>query len=362
MEQKPKYIEICDWIKQQIDRRELSPGEKIYSENELMQIFSVSRQTVRHAISCLEFDHLVIRKRGSGTYISGPRSYGDRSVHSRQIAIVTTYIDEYIFPKIIKSIEKAVFEEDYSMQVASTHNSVEMERRILSKLVGENMVSGLIIEPTRSALPNPNIHLYRDLINQDIPIVLLNSYYPDLKVPHVSMNDKQAGRQATKFLIEKGHRRIGAIFKADDGQGHRRYLGYIEALMEAGIEIEEENVLWITTGDVEQMKDERNRYLRRMREVTACLCYNDTVAGELMSICLESGIRVPEELSIMGIDDADMSKDLPVPLTTVHNPLQRLGKLSAEVVMKMIAQGDVEEAYELKASVVERSSVRAYME
>ena len=132
--------------------------------------------------------------------------------------------------------------------------------------------------------------------------------------------------------------------------------------MEVGIEIEEENVLWITTGDVEQMKDERNRYLRRMREVTACLCYNDTVAGELMSICLESGIRVPEELSIMGIDDADMSKDLPVPLTTVHNPLQRLGKLSAEVVMKMIAQGDVEEAYELKASVVERSSVRAYME
>ena len=132
--------------------------------------------------------------------------------------------------------------------------------------------------------------------------------------------------------------------------------------MEAGIEIEEENVIWITTGDVEQIKNERNRYLRRMREVTACLCYNDTVAGELMDICLESGISVPEELSIMGIDDADMSKDLPVPLTTVHNPLQRLGKLSAEVVMKMIDKESVEDIYELKASVVERSSVRAHME
>ena len=176
------------------------------------------------------------------------------------------------------------------------------------------------------------------------------------------MNDRQAGQVATRFLIDKGHRKIGAIFKADDGQGHRRYLGYIEALMEAGIEIEEENVIWITTGDVEQIKNERNRYLRRMREVTACLCYNDTVAGELMDICLESGISVPEELSIMGIDDADMSKDLPVPLTTVHNPLQRLGKLSAEVVMKMIDKESVEDIYELKASVVERSSVRAHME
>ena len=69
MEAKPKYIEIHEWIKKQIISGELKPGERMYSENELMEMFSVSRQTVRHAISRLEFEEFVVRKRGSGTYI-----------------------------------------------------------------------------------------------------------------------------------------------------------------------------------------------------------------------------------------------------------------------------------------------------
>lgn len=357
----PKYMEIYNWIKLRIEKRELNPGDKIYSENELMQMFSVSRQTVRHAISRLEFDHLVVRKRGSGTYINGTHTYGDREIHTKQLAVVTTYIDEYIFPKIIKSIEKEVFEEGYSIQIASTHNSIETERMILSKLVGENMISGLIIEAVRSALPNPNIYLYKELIKQGIPVAFLNTYYPELNVPHVSMDDRLAGKAATKYLIEKGHRNIGAIFKADDGQGHLRYIGYMEALIEAGIEIREENILWIVTGDVEDMKNEKNRYLKRLRNMTACVCYNDTVAFELIKVCLSSGISVPENLSVMGIDDADSSKNFIIPLSTVHNPLQKVGKLSAQLIMRMIKGQKVDESYELKAAIVERKSVKECM-
>lgn len=357
MGQKPKYMEICDWIKAQIDRRELCPGDRIYSENELMQIFSVSRQTVRHAISRLELDRLVVRRRGSGTYISGSPGFAGQGGHSRQLAVVTTYIDEYIFPKIIKAIEKEVSGEGYSIQVASTRNSIETERIILSRLAGENLISGLIVESVRSALPNPNIYLYKELIRQQIPVVFLNSYYPDLQAPHVSMNDRQAGKRAARFLIEKGHTQLGAVFKGDDGQGHLRYLGFIEAMLEAGIEIREEDILWITTGYEKELADRRNSWLKMAERVTACLCYNDTVAGQFMDMCLEAGMRVPEDISIMGIDDADTSKDLPVPLSTVHNPLRKLGELSAQVVMKMVQGEQVEQAYELKPAVVERLSV-----
>ena len=76
-----------------------------------------------------------------------------------------------------------------------------------------------------------------------------------------------------------------------------------------------------------------------------------------MDMCLEAGMQVPEDISIMGIDDADTSKDLPVPLSTVHNPLRKLGELSAQVVMKMVQGEQVEQAYELKPAVVERLSV-----
>ena len=87
-------------------------------------------------------------------------------------------------------------------------------------------------------------------------MIFINSYYPELKAPHVSLDDKIAGKMATKYLIQCGHREIAAIFKADDGQGHRRYAGYIEALMEADIRIEDKRIVWIDTEDV------RNRNMR----------------------------------------------------------------------------------------------------
>lgn len=360
MKQKSKYMEIYDRLKGEICQGVLAPGERIYSENELMQMFLVSRQTVRQAVSRLETEGLVVRKRGSGTYVSEKGGQECPPVRSRQIAVVTTYIDEYIFPKIIKSIEETVSEKEYTLQVAFTHNSVEMERRILRKLSDEHIVSGLIIESTKSALPNPNIGLYRELMAKGIPVLFLNSYYPDLRAPHVSMDDRQAGRAAAEFLVRKGHKKIGAVFKSDDGQGHLRYQGYMEALLEAGIEVREENILWIATGDVEEMEREQSRYLARLKGITACVCYNDTVASNLMDICLHSGIRIPDDLSVMGIDDADISKDLSVPLTTVHNPLHRLGRLSGELILKMIQGERVPQANEMEGTIVERGSVKTY--
>lgn len=360
MKQKPKYMEIYDQLKTRISGGALQPGERIYSENELMQMFSVSRQTVRQALARLEAEGLAVRRRGSGTYVGAQAGQKSAAVRSRQIAVVTTYIDEYIFPKIIKSIEETICESGYTIQVAFTHNSVEMERRILRRLADENIVSGLIIESTKSALPNPNTGLYRELMDKGVPVLFLNSYYPGLQAPHVSMDDRQAGKTATEFLIQKGHQKIGAVFKADDGQGHLRYQGYMEALLEAGLDIQEDSIRWITTGDVEEMGREKSRYLEKMREVTACVCYNDTVAAKLMEICGAEGICIPRDLSVMGIDDADISRDLPVPLTTVHNPLHRLGRLSGELMLKMIQGQKVPRDNELEGTIVERDSVKTY--
>lgn len=357
MKRKPKYMEIYEWIRKQIEQGDLKPGAKVRSENELLQLFPVSRQTVRQALSRLEADGLVERRRGSGTYVRKKHTHSSAGRRSRQIAVVTTYIDEYIFPKIIRSIEEAIRENNYTIQVACTHNSIEMERRILRQLADEDIVSGLIIESVKSALPNPNRGLYRELQGKQIPVLFMNSYYPEVKAPHVSMDDRQAGKAATEYLIGKGHKRIGAIFKSDDGQGHLRYQGYVEAMREAGIEIREDKILWIDTGDVEEMMSDKERYLRRLSGITACVCYNDTVASRLMAICAESGMKLPEELSVIGIDDADISGDSPVPLTTIHNPLHRLGRLSAELMLKMIQGETVSADHKLRGIIVERASV-----
>lgn len=94
--QETKYQKLSNWIKQKIETGEWKSGQKLYSENELSEMFELSRQTVRHAIHVLEEEGLVERVRGSGTYIG--RRNGQIRRKCMNIAVISTYVDSYIFP------------------------------------------------------------------------------------------------------------------------------------------------------------------------------------------------------------------------------------------------------------------------
>ena len=104
----PKYVELVNWIREQIDGKKFLPGQRMYSENRLKEMFHVSRQTIRHAIGILEEEGVLVRKRGSGTYVSDIRQ--ENLENKTGIAVVTTYVDGYIFPKTIQGIEEVLFE------------------------------------------------------------------------------------------------------------------------------------------------------------------------------------------------------------------------------------------------------------
>ena len=214
-------MQIVDWVHDLLESGELAPGEKLSSENELCSMFGLSRQTVRHAIGILEEEGLLIRRRGSGTYISDDRVRVPDG--KNKIAVISTYVDSYIFPKTIQGIENYLFDQGFSSQIYFTNNLLEKERTILEG-IGDD-VAGIIIEATKSGLPNPNLPLIRRLMEKEIPILFINSYYPQLPLPHVTLSDRVSAELAVKYLADAGHRRIGALMKFDDGQGHLRYAG-----------------------------------------------------------------------------------------------------------------------------------------
>ena len=161
-EAQTKYQALINYINEQIAARALRPGDKLPSENELSEQFHISRQTVRKAIGVLEEDGLVRRIKGSGTYLSYDRR--ENLEQKNSIAVVTTYVDSYIFPKTIQGIEKVLFESGYSVQISFTNNTLEREKSILEDLLSRDDVAGVIVEGTKSGLPNPNIPLYRQLL------------------------------------------------------------------------------------------------------------------------------------------------------------------------------------------------------
>lgn len=350
----PKYIILLEWIKQQIAEGKLSLGDRLYSENMLCDMFKISRQTVRQALGLLESEGLVERRRGSGTYISAqPRRVAERTM---TIGVISTYSDDYIFPSIIRGIESVVSKRDYSMQLSFTHNRVENEMQALRNMI-DKQVDGIIVEPTKSGLPNPNMHLYEEIVRLGIPAIFFNAYYAGLAIPHVSLDDRATGRAATEYLLERGHTNIAGFFQCDDLQGHLRYAGYLDALIGAGIRINAERVLWFSTEDKPLLFYEEERLLSRLRDCTAVVCYNDEIAAQCMVFLSRQGLRIPEDVSVIGVDNSNLADYCEPPLTSIEHPKANLGRTAAKNLIRLIENPEFDATVEFPAQIVERQSV-----
>lgn len=338
-----KYLAIVEWAKKCIADEQLPAGERFYSEKELCDIHGVSRQTVRQALIVLENQDILWRKRGSGTFVKGVGSSPATGGNNCIIGVVSTYFSDYIFPSIVTGIEKVLRENSIGMQLSITHNRVFEEAQALKAMLAQN-VRGLIVEPSKSALPNPNMELYDEIKQMKIPLVFFNAKYPWSDFPCVAMDDVMAGRLATDHLFELGHRRISGFFALDDMQGHNRYRGFMESCGRHTIQGAEQNVIWFTTSEKHSLFSlSKDRINDMLSHSTAVVCYNDSLAVSLLDFCKRQGISVPGDISITGIDDSKLASVCDVPLTTVVHPHQKLGEKTAQKLIDLMENRDAED-------------------
>lgn len=353
-----KYQQVVDWINTRIASGNLKYGDRLETEQEISRRFGLSRQTVRHALGLLEQGGTLERIQGSGSYVKERRRARPAGIAlSKTVTIISSYVDGYIFPRLLKSMVETLQKEGYSARIMFTNNQVERERSLLEEILEEGANDPLIVEPVMSGIPNPNMEYYREISGRGVPILFFNSFYPELDLPHICMNDEEAGRIATDYAISHGHRKIACIFKADDGQGHYRYKGYLKALHAAGIKIQESRVCWIDTQEQRSMRENSDRILERLAGCTACVCYNDEVAHTLTEICAQRFIRIPQELSLVSIDDSDLAKLNGVPLTSVVHPTDAMGEKVAENLLRLIQNPNYPATYEFTPEIKIRSSV-----
>lgn len=350
-----KYRFLVDTIKEKIRSGVYAPGERMESENRLSETFGYSRQTVRQALSVLEREGLIERRRGSGTYISAE---GRRPARGRNVAIVTTYISDYIFPTIIRGIEETLTNAGYSLTLGVTNNHVEDESRILQSLISRR-IDGVIVEGTKTAFPNPNVELYQRLEKMGVPVVFFNSYYRDLQnAVYVVTDDKSVGRQAADLLIEKGCRCLGGVFKSDDMQGHGRYAGFSEGVIRSGCALGDDSVVWYTTSERSRLfrPDNRDYMFERLRGCDGVVCYNDQIAYGVIDLLTSRGVRVPEDVLVTGCDNSSVSEYSPVKITSFNHPKDEMGRLAANKLIAMLRTGEPEPPVVLDMPMVEKQS------
>ena len=354
----PKYIDLMNWIREQIASGEFAVGMRLPSENEMGIKFSISRQTVRQATSILESEGLLERRRGSGTYIAATKSATPKNF-SRNIGVVLTYSNEYIFPEIVKGIEEVLTRNGYFMQLAFTYNRVEKEAYILDIMLKSN-IDALIIEPAKSGIPFINTDFYQKIKSRGIPCIFIHAETnPPMNIPSVRLDDYLLGRAAATCLIEHGHRNIAGIFKADDMQGQLRYSGAISGLRKYSLLASEKRMFWYTTESLQAIeKGEFDRQiLERFGSATAIICYNDQMAKHIISLLQRAGKSVPEDISVIGVDDLDFES--PVGLTTFAHPKKEMGKTVAKQLLKLMENPNLNVSIKFPPELVERDSVKS---
>lgn len=350
-----KYEVIENHFLELMKNGTLTSGDRLPSENEIAQKFNVSRHTVRQALGNLYNNGMVIKEKGRGTFCSNILE--KRPI--KNVAVLTTYISNYIFPKITEGIEDVLRKKGYNLLLFSSNNDIQNEMQCLENIAQQNNISGLIFEPSQSAINNLDQKYLEKFDEKNIKYIMINAFYEKLNPAYIVLNDKQGGYRATRYLIELGHKNIAALMKIDDLQGKKREEGYIEALSENGIPVNRNLIGEYNTENKEMyIIDFVKKIINLKNRPTAIFCYNDEIALKVIEILREQKIFVPKDISIVGFDDSNLATASEIKLTTIIHPKKKMGEQAAKYLVEMINDNLKKPQYVYDAELIVRNSCR----
>lgn len=354
-----KYELVEQGIKEKILSGKYKINDKLPTESELMETYGVSRYTVRHAIGELENEHYVYRIQGGGMFVDDWQNQDNQPLKSKVIGVITTHIADYIFPNIIAGIDRYISSKGYSILISNTQNNPEKERQSLMRMM-ESGISGLIVEPTQSALQNSNKDLYQEIVASKLPTLFINAHYPELDFPYIEMDDFESGKIVTDQLFNYGHERILGLFKIDDAQGVHRMNGYVNSYQNhKEYSLNSEIIMY-------QSSDNLNSVFKKIEDIltrnekerpTAIVCYNDQISIQVMDLIRSLSLRVPEDISIIGFDNYQLSQYLSPKLSTVEHPKEKMGHDAGKMIVDIINKNNLENEIIYEPNLIIRESI-----
>ncbi len=273
---------------------------------------------------------------------------------SMTVAVLVPALANIFSMSVIEGVERFLDQYGYSLIVCDSEGDVEKEKAKL-QFVKDKYVDGVIVMPTT----NVGSHVY-EIMGREFPVVLIDRLVDDEEFDAVVVDNTNAAYDAVEHLVINGHRQIGIITGPDNiSTSRERYKGYQRVLDDYGISIEEEYVLHgdytIDTGYF-LMK----RLMQLDHPPTAVFVSNyEMTIGAIMAIN-DIGIQVPEQVSIIGFDQLELSKVIKPSLSVVVQPMEAIGQKAAEILYRRM-RGDREDfplMVRLKAQLYEGKSVK----
>lgn len=251
-----------------------------------------------------------------------------RGKRTNMIGVIIAYITNPFFANLINAIEKTAIAKGYHLVVMQTQGKPELEKFYL-EMIQKKQLDGIIMT---------NLEVATDTILQLIAenkIVLCNRYIGTKELDVIQIDERKASYAGTKLLLEKGHKKIafctGNIMNPQD----LRYKGYQDALNEFGVEIDEDlfypHLMGIQGGRIFVQK-----ILSQDVPPTAVFTNGDEVAAGIISEARKHNLLIPTDLAVLGFDDQPIASLTNPEITTIHQPIEEMGRLAAESLIAKI--------------------------
>lgn len=327
-----KYEIVENWIKSKIESGMMIPGDKLPSESELMRQFGVSRNAVRQATNKLIKDDFLESRQGIGYFVM-KRNTGK----STEIGFICYRTSSYIFPHIIHGANKIIQKNGFHLLLQESWYDLNVEKNLLINLEKKG-VCGVVITPVYGTGEYNNVALLEKLESRGIPVVLLDSFFPEYSFSSVSLSDERAGWMAAKHLWTNGHHNVGIIYSKNYFPKILRRDGALRFFREHGSPVKEELVLGIEgQTSAKTVYGEIRRILKELQALpSAFICSSDDEAMILIHQLKKHGLSVPEDVSVISFDNSDVSRYSHPRLTTMNHPSEYMGEKVASVLLERI--------------------------
>lgn len=263
-------------------------------------------------------------------YVANPQARSLAGGHSRVVGLLVHGMESSYMGAIVRGVDRAVGVAEHDLILYTTHNRNIPEADYVAR-IARGLADGLVLVLPR----NPAAYL-RSLQQQQFPYMLVDHQGLGDYHRSVGATNVEGAQAATRYLIELGHRRIGFISgPLEVGCAADRLAGYRAALAEAGLALDP---ALVREGNFLQPRGFvcANALLQLPEPPTAVVASNDEMAFGVMEAARVYGLRLPEDLSVIGFDDIPRAAEVYPPLTTVRQPLEQMGQVAAETLLRLI--------------------------
>lgn len=318
----PLYIQLADHLRKQITLGKIKVGDKLPSETEMIKEYMLGRLTIRDSLAILANEGLIEKKHGKGTYCKAAFVQPEH-----RIDILLNLSDMYFVPHYLRSICAVLEKEGVKIVLNDTKDDSDTISSILDKITSEG-TDGVLFQPS-SEVGNASeclVSSIQNMLESGIPYIMIDSAYENLPPSYVIMNETQSGVIAANYFKSLGHKSLCIIVKDRHFDSLLRQKGFSDEL--------EAKPYVISYGP--DLEDSISEMITSRPEITGILCYNDSVAKECYSILEKLSISIPDDISIVSVDDTVIASALSPTLTSIVHPKGILAEDAARALLSII--------------------------